>query len=211
MRNVAALWIVASFAVGTVPSAAYAQEATPAPVSEPRDEPRLRIGFDVVGGWGVGGGTSGSVVGGSVHGGLQIDRRLAIYLQGTIFYWASAEKKSASGRGVSEGALGAQLTPLFSFTPIDAIEIAAGPSCDALIPASTSVPEEQTTNTGGDSGTHDIFYPGMHGVVALLVQGRPRGDDGRRTSYKLQAIVHPTIAKGDVIMLVTGGLGIDWY
>jgi len=43
------------------------------------------------------------------------------------------------------------------------------------------------------------------------VGGTPDVDTGRRTSFTLAADVHPTFARGDVLVFFTLGIGGDWY
>ena len=111
---------------------ALAPAADPPFRGEEADRSRLRVGFNVNGGFGSGGGASGAVYGAAFQIGWQFDHLIAVYGRASAFSWSSSTKLSADRAVSATGALGFQLSPLFSLTRASTFEVAAGPSLDGL-------------------------------------------------------------------------------
>jgi len=183
----------------------------PGPVEEAEvDDGRVRIGFDVDGGVGADAGASGLLFGAKLRLGWQFDRRAAACLQGSVVWWDRSETR---GNGVTaSGAVGAQLTPLFSFTPSDMFEIAAGPSLDPLTTLrSVSPASSGTASSRGSLVTFSGTYVGAHGRFAVLLGKGPNPRSGRRTALAIGADVHTTFVEGSVLGFFTLGVGREWY
>jgi hypothetical protein len=176
--------------------------------AEPADEARLRIGFNVNGGVGSGGDLSGPALGATLRVGWQLNHLMAIYGQVSPYAWfGGTDKTTAGGAKIEVGAVSSvQVTPLFSLTPIDLLEVAAGPSLDRMGGGSVGA-----STTGASASAFSGFYPALHGRVALHLGGKPNSTTGRRTSFTIGADVHPTFAEGSVLTFYTVGLGADWY
>jgi hypothetical protein len=211
--------LLSSMALLAAPSASAREEPAtrsdppttqPPDVPEPLeakavDEGRLRIGCDMAAGVGAGGGASGALVAPKLRIGWQFNHALATYLQGSIFYWASSTKVSADRTVTANGAFGYQLTQLFALTPRDDFEIAAGPSLDYLVTATTTSAEQGNASqltSSGDPVTYSRPYVGMHGRVAVHIGGRPSADTGRRTSFAIGGDAHTTFAEGSVLAVL---------
>jgi hypothetical protein len=179
-----------------------------ASASDEVDHGGVRIGFDAHGGAGAGHGVSGPVFGMKLRLGWQFDHRVAACLQGSTFWWDSSETRNPSGT-TANGAIGFHLTPIFSFTPSDLFDIAAGPSLDLLVPISESTVVSSTTSSGNDSiyGTH----LGIHGRFAVLLGEGPSPESGRRTGFSIGGDIHTTLVDGGVIGFFTLGVGTEWY
>ena len=192
------------------PAPAAAVAAPPSDV-EHGDLGRLRLGFNVNGGLGSGNDLTGPFLGVTIRAGWQLNHLMGIYGQGSAFGWIAASPKTVQGQTLDIGVIGGQqLTPMFSLTPLDLIENAAGPSADRLTGGSSSssiVNGVVTTAVKGYSG----FYFGVHGRVAIHIGGKPNGTTGRRVSFTIGADIHPTFAEGNTLTFYTLGLGADWY
>lgn len=193
--------------VGGLVSSMGVLAASPARATEEVDG-GVRIGFDLHGGVGAGEGVSGPVFGMKLRLGWQFDHRVAACLQGAIFWWDSSETRSGGG-ATSRGAFGFQLAPIFSFTPSDLFEIAAGPSLDQLLSISSSNVLSSTTSSANDPiyGTH----LGIHGRFAVLIGKGPSPESGRRTGFSIGADIHTTLVDGGVLGFFTVGVGTEWY
>ena len=203
----------AGFALGVLlvvvaTSPAHAQEAIEP--SSHADDGRFRSGFDLFAGVGFGGDASGPVYGARIRMGWQFDRLAALYLQGAIAYWDSSSEATTTGATAS-GAFAFHLTPVFSFTPRDIIEIAAGPSFDHLETSKTESTLLSGSRVGATGVTYDSNYLGVHGRIAGHFGGQPRADTGRRVSFTTTGDIHATLAEGSVLTFFTIGVGVDWY
>ena len=193
------------------PATAAPGAAAGAPVDKDKDkeeEGRLRIGFNFLNaGVGSAGDLSGPFIGATFKIGWQFNRLMGLYGNISPFVWIGSNSKA--GSNVSIGAItGTQLTPLFSLTPADIFEVAAGPSLDYLTGGGASV----TNTPGGGSATAGGFssvYFGLHGKVALHLGGRNE-ETGRRRGFTIEGNVHPSFTPGDAALFLTGGLGYDW-
>jgi hypothetical protein len=116
--------------------------------------------------------------------------------------WLGARSSDASS-DVSAIA-GVQNGLLLSVTPIDLLELAAGPSFDYLTGGASSA----TATSVASAGFSDVFFA-AHGRVALHLGGR--SDSGRRRGFTIGGDVHPTFSSGGALTFVTLGLGADWY
>lgn len=199
-------------AIGLLAASADAREVAGSPSAEEADRSRVRAGFSINGGFGTGGGASGETYGPALHLGWQFDRVIAVYLRAAGFWWSSSTKLSADRSLSATGAIGFQLTPLFSLTHAGTFEVAAGPSLDRLQTAgSSSNASSRTTTLGGDAVAYSGVFFGAHGRAALHVGAKPSSDTGRRTSFTIGLDVHPTFAKGSALTFLTVGVGVDWY
>lgn len=188
------------------PPAAPAQGAAPAQRDEEEDPGgRLRIGFNINGGLGTTTGLSGPVIGGTFRVGYQINRLLGIYGNFTPYVWVASS--SLAGVSVSAAA-GVQNSPMISVTPIDLLEIAAGPSIDYIGSASTTVAGAPGGGGGTSAGAGAYF--GIHGRLALHLGGR-NPETGRRKGFAIGADAHPSFVTGGAFTTLTLGLGADWY
>jgi len=190
------------------PAAAAPGAPAGAPVDKDKDKPeegRLRIGFNFLNaGVGSAGDLSGPFIGATFKIGWQLDRLMGIYGNISPFVWIGSSS-AASTANVSIGAItGTQLTPLFSLTPVDIFEVAAGPSLDYLSGGGVS------SGVGGSTvGGFSSIYFGLHGKVALHLGGRNE-ETGRRRGFTIEGNVHPSFTPGDAALFMTGGLGYDW-
>jgi len=197
---------------GGAPAGAPAAAAPGAPAGAPVDkdkdkaeEGRLRIGFNFLNaGVGSAGDLSGPFIGATFKIGWQLDRLMAIYGNISPFVWIGSSSAPGASN-VSIGAItGTQLTPLFSLTPADIFEVAAGPSLDYLTGGGAAV------GPGGSTvGGFSSVYFGLHGKVALHLGGRNE-ETGRRRGFTIEGNVHPSFTPGDAALFMTGGLGYDW-
>jgi hypothetical protein len=202
------------------PAVAPATAPLPAPAprpyregeeQEPNDEGRLRIGFNVNGGLGSGGKFKGPAIGATFRVGWQLDHLMAIYGQASVVLWVASSSDTLNGKAFDVSGIGGfQLTPMFSLTPADLFEIAAGPSLDSLSGGSSS------TSIAGSTLTQAVkaytgYYFGVHGRAAFHIGGKPNLKTGRRVSFTIGLDVHPTFAEGGAIVFYTLGLGADWY
>jgi hypothetical protein len=184
--------------------ASSAQTSKAEPKSEPEeaDDFRLRIGFNFNGGAIV----SPSTVGGGGFAfriGVQPNSLLGIYYQVSPMVFAGL---SAGGTSADAAAVGLfQNSLMASITPIDLIEIAAGPSLDYAGIATASV----STEGSGSSAGSKVFF-GAATRFALHLGGKNE-KTGRRTSFTLVFDPHFIFGAGDPVVVLTGGLGADWY
>lgn len=179
--------------------------AAPATTTEHKDdeyEGRLRIGFNINGGYGTAGNLSGPTFGGTFRVGWQIDALMGAYYQISPMVWAGSVS-GASNLSISAIA-GVQNSFMFSLTPADIIEVAAGPSADYLGGGSSSVGGVTAASAFGG------VYLGIHGRVALHLGGR-NPQTQRRRGFTLGGDIHPSFTPGDVSTFFTLGLGGDWY
>lgn len=208
-------------AQGTAPAAAPGAPAAAAPAApagpaagapadaDKPEQGRLRIGFNFLNaGVGSAGDLSGPFIGATFKIGWQFDRLMGLYGNISPFVWiGSSSAANAGGASASIGAItGTQLTPLFSLTPADIFEIAAGPSLDYLTGGSAEVKTAAGTATAG--GFSSVYF-GLHGKVALHLGGRNE-ETGRRRGFTIEGNVHPSFTPGDAALFITGGLGYDW-
>ena len=166
---------------------------------------RLRIGFNFLNaGIGTGGDLSGPFIGATFKIGWQFNRLMGLYGNITPFVWIGSSD-AAKAANVSIGAIaGTQFTPLFSLTPADIFEVAAGPSLDYLSGGGVS------SGAGGSSaGGFSSVYFGVHGKVALHLGGRNE-ETGRRRGFTIEGNIHPSFTPGSAVTFITGGLGYDW-
>lgn len=187
----------------TQPAAA----AAPTPADD-GGEGRLRIGFNFLnGGLGTGGNLSGPALGATLKIGYQFNDLMGLYGNISPFVWIGSSSETVVGQSVDIGAItGVQLAPLFSLSPVDIFEVAAGPSLDYLTGGgvSTSVAGAGETTVGGFSSA----YFGLHAKAALHLGGR--SDTGRRRGFTIEGNLHPTFAEGSTVTFFTLGLGYDW-
>ena len=190
------------------PAAPAAVPGAPAgaPVDKDKEEEgRLRIGFNFLNaGVGSAGDLSGPFIGATFKIGWQIDRLMGIYGNISPFVWIGSSSAPGASN-VSIGAItGTQLTPLFSLTPADIFEVAAGPSLDYLTGGGVSA------GPGGSTvGGFSSVYFGLHGKLALHLGGRNE-ETGRRRGFTIEGNIHPSFTPGDMALFMTGGLGYDW-
>ena len=179
------------------------------PVDQDKDKPeegRLRIGFNFLNaGVGSAGDLSGPFIGATFKIGWQLNRLMGIYGNISPFVWIGSSSAPGASN-VSIGAItGTQLTPLFSLTPVDIFEVAAGPSLDYLSGGGVS------SGPGGSTvGGFSSVYFGLHGKLALHLGGRNE-ETGRRRGFTIEGNVHPSFTPGDAALFMTGGLGYDWF
>jgi len=199
------------------PPAAASASPLPAPAPSPDkdreppeqgDEGRVRVGFNVNGGIGAGDQLYGGTIGATFRIGYQIDHLMAVYGQISPFVFFGGYKDSSQVKVSAIG--GFQFTPMFSLTPVDLLEIAAGPSVDKLAGGTPSLSATSDSVTAGGT-VYTGFYFGLHGRVALHIGGKPNMKTGRRVGFTLGADVHPIFAEGGTLAFVTLGLGADWY
>ena len=190
------------------PAAPAAVPGAPAgaPVDKDKEEEgRLRIGFNFLNaGVGSAGDLSGPFIGATFKIGWQFNRLMGLYGNITPFVWIGSSS-AAGAANVSIGAItGTQLTPLFSLTPADIFEVAAGPSLDYLSGGSVS-----TGAAGASAGGFSSVYFGAHAKVALHLGGRNE-ETGRRRGFTIEGNIHPSFTPNDTALFIFGGLGYDW-
>lgn len=199
-------------APGAAPAAPAAAPGAPAgaPVDKDKntdEEGRLRIGFNFLNvGVGSAGDLSGPFVGATFKIGYQLNRLMGVYGNITPFVWIGSNDKIPGN--VSIGAIsGTQLTPVFSLTPADIFEVAAGPSLDYLTGGGADVSNGAggTTSVGGFSSV----YFGAHAKVALHLGGRNE-ETGRRRGFTIEGNIHPSFTPDNTALFIFGGLGYDW-
>jgi hypothetical protein len=176
--------------------------------SEQGDEGRIRVGLNVNGGIGTGDKLYGGTIGATFRIGYQIDHLMAVYGQVSPFVFFGGYKDATNLKVSAIG--GFQFTPMFSLTPIDLLEIAAGPSLDKLAGGTPSVSTGDNSVTAGAT-VYSSFYIGLHGRVALHLGGKPNVKTGRRFGFTIAGDLHPIFAEGGTLTFVTLGLGVDWY
>jgi len=189
---------------GGAAPAAPAGGAAPAAHDDEHEEGRLRIGFNINGGVGTGGNLSGPLFGGTFRVGWQINRLMGAYANISPFAWVGSSDLTAPGASIGAIA-GVQTTPMFSLTPIDLLEIAAGPGFDYLSGGGVS-----GGPGGGTVGGFSGVYFGIHGRLALHLGGR-NPDTGRRRGFTIGGDIHPTFTDGSTVTFFSLGLGADWY
>lgn len=197
------------------PAVAPLPAPAPAPYKEGEppeqgDEGRIRVGFNLNAGLGTGNRLRGGTVGATFRLGYQIDHLMAVYGQVSPFVFFGGYSNSA-GTDASLSAIGGfQFTPMFSLTPVDIFEIAAGPSLDKLTGGSAGG-SVTTTSVSTNGSAYSSFYFGLHGRAALHLGGKPNTKTGRRVGFSLGLDVHPTFGEGGTVTFITLGLGADWY
>lgn len=190
--------VVASMNVLTVSDASASDAPAASPLHDTEaniDGGRLRGGIEALAGAGFAtGGVSGPLVGMDLRVGWQFGRRVAVSLQGAVFWWDSS-KTAISASTTAHGSFGLQLTPLFSLTPSDTIELAAGSSLDLIGTPSSETLLVAAASPRDDRTIYSTSAPGMHGRFAVLLHEvskvSPRG-------------------RG-VVSMFTLGLGSEWY
>ncbi|MFO0665003.1 MAG: hypothetical protein U0174_13695 [Polyangiaceae bacterium] len=175
------------------PAEAKKDEA-PAAAAAGGEEVRLRIGFN----FGAGpllGDISGLNLGAGFRVGAQFNRLLGAYVQtgGTALVGFGGASASAIAF--------VPISPMASITPIDQIELAAGPSLDYYSGGTVT-----STTAGGSTGS---FAFGIAGRAALHLGGRNE-TTGRRSGFAIGLDIHPIFAGGGVVVPMTIGLGGDW-
>lgn len=182
------------------------------PDGEPKEESgRLRIGFNFNGGVGTGGELSGPTVGGTFRVGYQIDRLMGVYGQFSPLAWIASSDAKVSGKSLDISAIGGyQITPMFSLTPVDLLEIAAGPSLDSLSGGEASAGPTPAGGAVASVAAFSGFYFGLHGRIALHLGGR-NAETGRRRGFTLGGDLHPSFIEGETVVFYTLGLGYDWF
>lgn len=181
---------------------------------EQGDEGRIRVGFNLNAGIGTGNKLKGGTIGATFRIGYQIDHLMAVYGQVSPFVFFGGYSTSGTNGGeLSATTIGGfQFTPMFSLTPVDIFEIAAGPSLDKVSGGSVggSIDLANTSGSTRVSG-YSSFYFGLHGRAALHLGPKPNQKTGRRVGFSLALDVHPTFGEGGTITFVTLGIGADWY
>lgn len=199
-----------SGAPGATPPPAAAPAATPAPAAaaEKEEEGRFRVGFTINGGVGSGADISGPAVGATLRLGWQIDRLFGVYYQPTVAAWFGSSDK-CGGASCDLGAIAAfDNSVLGSISPVDMLEIAAGPSADLLSGGKAG----GSVGAGTASASAKAFsgaYFGLHGRIGLTLGSR-KPETGRRAGFTISGDIHPTFAEGETVILYTLGLGADW-
>jgi hypothetical protein len=204
--GLSSLLTVSDACASDVPGAAPLHEA-----ESDIDGGRMRAGIEALGGAGFAtGGVSGPVVGMNVRLGWQFDRRVAVCLQGAAFWWDSS-KTATSSSTTATGSYGLQVTPMFSLTPNDTIDLAAGPSLDVIgTPHTTAVlvdaasPAQERTIYSGSAF-------GMHGRFAVLLHEVSKVSPRARVGLALSAQMHATFVDRGIVSMFTLGLGSEWY
>lgn len=179
---------------------------------EQGDEGRIRVGFNLNAGIGTGNKLKGGTIGATLRIGYQIDHLMAVYGQVSPFvFFGGYSKNDAAGSDASLSAIGGfQFTPMFSLTPVDIFEIAAGPSLDRLSGGSAGGSVSSTSiSTSGSA--YSAFYFGLHARAALHLGPKPNVKTGRRVGFSIGLDVHPTFGEGGTVTFITLGLGADWY
>jgi len=191
----------------TAPAGSGAAGASGAAAADDdHEEGRLRIGFNINGGVGTGANISGPTIGATFRIGWQFNRLMAVYGNLSPYVWIGSSDNVANG--ASLGAIaGFQTTPMFSLTPIDLLELAAGPSVDYLSGGGVETTANGASTTVG--GFSSVYFA-VHGRLALHLGGR-NPDTGRRKGFTIGADIHPTFAEGSTLTFFTVGLGADWY
>jgi hypothetical protein len=185
------------------PNGAAPAGAAPAAAEEGEEQGRFRFGFTINGGAGSGGDLSGPNVGVTFRFGWQINRLFGAYYQPTAFVWVGSSDKCTGSCSIGAIA-GVDNSILGSISPVDLLEIAAGPSADYLTGGAASA--------GPGSASASAFssvYFGVHGRVGLTLGSR-NPKTGRRSGFTISGDLHPTFASGTTVMMYTLGLGGDW-
>ena len=188
-------------------STARAEEAA----AQAPDHGRLRVGFNVNGGVGIGDGTAGPLYGATFRLGWQINRKMAAFAQGAMFGWFTPERRS--GGTTASNALGVQGAALFAYLPSDAFELALGPSLDHLLTMNSSTVLLEDYDRAGRRITYgqSSLYFALHGRAALHVGGQPDAETGRRSGFTVGLDLHPTFIGRSTILFASAGVGADWY
>lgn len=193
------------------PGYGYAQQPAPmpqAPIAAPVYVPHLRWGVSILGGvtetsGDAAGGASG-LGGASVRIGVQINPSWGVYLNETGlvggyvlagYSWASTVVFATAYTSI-----------MGSYTVGNRLELALGPSADALSAVSVNVTSSGGTAVGAYEGT--AF--GLH-LRAALMLGRSNVVTGGRSGFSLSFEAHPTFYGGFTLTTLSIGLGGDWY
>jgi hypothetical protein len=171
-----------------------ARAGDPDRVATPSEPVRFRFGFSLNGGGAVGG-ASGPVMGAALRLGAQLHRMFGVYYQQSPNAFLVA-----TNDGVAAGFMDMN-SVLASFTFVDPLELSIGPSLDYLALGGCS-----SEGCNAASGTHF----GVHGRVALHLGGR-NPTSGRRSAFTIGVDAHPIFTGGESVVLVTGGLGAEFY
>ncbi len=181
------------------PEAPAAAAAAPAKTAAANDEEhedlRLRIGFNLGGGYAFVGSAGGPAVGVGFRVGVQVNRLIGAY------YQTGANVLIVSDSGSTTAASFIPNSAMLSLTPVDMFEVAAGPSVDYYGLGSVS-----TTSAVASGG---VAF-GIAGRAALHLGGR-NAETGRRSGFTIGVDVHPIFSSGAVAVPITLGLGADWY
>lgn len=187
----------------------YPQQPAPVPaVVAPVYVPHVRWGFSILGGvTDTGGNAAGGASGfggASVRVGVQIRPEWGVYLneQGLIGGYVMA----GSGWASTVVFATANTSLVGSYTLANRLELALGPSLDALSAVSVSVNSSGGTAVGAYEGT----AIGLHMRAALML-GRENVTTGGRSGFSLSFEAHPTFYAGFTLTTLAVGLGGEWY
>jgi hypothetical protein len=148
--------------------------------------------------------------------GVQINHYFGVYYQNapTLLFSQDNQRGMRLLAGFSD-----QNALLASLTLGDFFEIAAGPSLDFTILAECTqrLGWEKITKLI-DSPSLDVspcegrkgLQPAAHAKVAFHLMGW-KGKDAERTGLSFVAEAHPTFVEGVAMVLVTGGVGMEWF
>lgn len=178
-------------------AAAAAPAKAPAANDEEHEDLRLRIGFNLGGGYAFVGSAGGPAIGLGFRVGVQVNRLIGAY------YQTGANVLVVSGGGNTAAASFIPNSAMLSLTPVDMFEVAAGPSVDYFGYGAVSTGAGSATAAGG------VAF-GIAGRAALHLGGR-NAETGRRSGFTIGVDVHPIFAAGDVAVPITLGLGGDWF
>lgn len=167
-----------------------------------REPMRFRVGFNFNGGaivtpaeWGGGGF--------AVRAGVQTGRLYSLYAQVMPLLFAKAAYEENE---VRRGLLGlVPISLLSSFTPLDWLEIAAGPS---LVYAGATVNTIDAGSTQTATDTTEFF--GVASRFAFHASDRDPAT-GARGGLTIGLDPHVVVIEGSLVLLVTAGFGADWY
>lgn len=164
-----------------------------ASAAAPAESVRFRSGINFGGGYTFGDAGEGLNIGGGLRLGAQFNRYIATYLQtgGTALVTKSTVIAFVP------------ISPMLSITPVDQIEIAAGPSIDYQ--GGLASPTNNLLNVQGSKG----FVFGIAGRFAFHLNGRD--ESGKRSGLTLGLDIHPLFVDGTTVVPVTLGLGADFY
>lgn len=182
------------------PIAVEEQPFTPPPAPDDEAESgRLRIGFDLRGGTTTHAARPGPVFGTSFRVGYQANDLVAIYANLSSAVWVDKLSSDSAAQTSAHG-----ITPMIGLTPVDALEIAAGPSLTLF----------SGGRVDGDAMTKsDALFTnaafGLQGRVSLHLANRK--PTGHRHGFTLGGDVQTVFVPSGPLAIFTLGLGYDWY
>jgi hypothetical protein len=157
------------------------------------DEPRVRGGFSIAGGYfgarSDNSDTNGATISLAGRLGVQITNVFSLYYQNTPLGWIVFQG------GASPGASDYN-SILVDFTIEDVVGLGIGPSVDLF-----------TAGPLGGRGTG--VEPGAHARIALLLGGG--GGFDRRQAFTIGIDPHVSYYAGGVLVSATAGIGAEWY